>query len=135
MRVHADGEGKIVSYDVLMDTKSRESTVSAPDVEVDVEHAREVAKSSAGAPRRSGGPGGGDKKSTSGVDEGSEPGQGREGRKSGGQNRSGHDKQGAKGSSRKAERFIDDEDSDGKSSGGQRGNDKKVRLDGYGYQL
>ncbi|CAB1106078.1 unnamed protein product [Ectocarpus sp. CCAP 1310/34] len=63
------------------DTECRVSTVSARNVEIDVKHAREVDKSSAGAPRKSGGKGGADKKGRSGVDEGSEPGEGRESRK------------------------------------------------------
>ncbi|CAB1096273.1 unnamed protein product [Ectocarpus sp. CCAP 1310/34] len=130
MRVNADEEDKIVSYDVLMDTECRVSTVSARNVEIDVKHAREVDKSSAGAPRKSGRRGEADNKGRSGVDEGSEPGEGREGRKSDGQKRSGREKETAKGSSRKGGRFTDDEDPDGKSSGGQRGNDKKRKKVG-----
>ncbi|CAB1101252.1 unnamed protein product [Ectocarpus sp. CCAP 1310/34] len=114
MRVNADEEDRIVSYGVLMDTECRVSTVSARNVEIDVKHAREVDKSSAGAPRKSGGRGGADK----------------EGRKSDGQKRSGREKETAKGSSRKGRRFTDDEDPDGKSSGGQRGNDKKRKKVG-----
>eukprot|EP00903_Cladosiphon_okamuranus_P017077 g15736.t1 len=71
MRENPDEEGNVVSYDVLMDADTRESTMSVDNVKVDVEHARKEVKSSAREGREAGGRGGDKNNETSGSEVGS----------------------------------------------------------------
>lgn len=127
MRVNADEHGTTVSYDVLMDAGSGESTLTAADVEMDVEHAREKNKESAPVRGGSGGRGGANEKERPGMGGGLESSAGSKGCKSGGVGGSGREMPGAEEDSREGRSFPGKESSDGNSSGGEEGNLDKVR--------